>query len=272
MALFRLQGALILLCVLPCAGAGTLSIGTASAYGDLRVDNRVVKGNATLFDGSEVETFKATANLRINRHTDIIMAAGSSGTLYSDHIVLRQGKAELGSPQSFQLQAAGIRLSSNEPGSRAVVAVKPDKTVEVTSLNGSFGVTNEHGFILANVVPGSPLSFAMQTDTKSRDFAGSGRVSVENNTYYLSTGTHAKYVLACKSPAYFVGYKVDVTGKLTVINKETQLCLSSITLSNSPGISSPSKWIIGGVIVAGAAGTAIGVSSGAGRSSPAASR
>ena len=260
MALKKLQVAVILFCMLSYAQAGTVSIGTASAYGDIRVDDSIVKGNATLFDGSVVETVKATANLRINKGTEITMAAGSRGTLYSDHIVLQQGETELVAPQSFQLHAAGIRVRSNEPGSRAVVAVKPDKTVEVASLNGSFGITNEHGIILANVVPGNPLSFAMQAATNNENFVGSGHVSFENNTYYLTTGAHAKYVLTCQSPATFVGYKVDVTGNLEVTNGETVLCLSRITQSLSPGISTTGKWIIGGVVVAALAGSAIGLS------------
>jgi hypothetical protein len=260
MAFKKLQVAVILFCMLSYAEAGTVSIGTASANGDIRVDSSVVKGNATLFDGSVVETVKANANLRINQGTEITMAAGSRATLYSDHIVLQQGETELVAPQSFQLHAAGIRVRSNEPGSRAVVAVKPDKTVEVASLNGSFGITNEHGIILANVVPGNPLSFAMQAATNNENFVGSGHVSFENNTYYLTTGAHAKYVLACKSPVYFVGYKVDVAGKLEVTGKETTLCLSKVTLSNSPGISTTGKWVIAGIVVAAAAGTFIGLS------------
>ena len=260
MALKKLQVAVILFCMLSYAQAGTVSIGTISAIGDIRVDDRIVNGNATLFDGSVVETTKATANLRINKGSEITMAAGSKGTLYSDHIVLQQGETELVAPQSFQLQAAGIRVRSNEPSSRAVVAVKPDKTVEVASLSGSFGITNDQGITLANIVPGSPISFAMQAGTNNQDFAGSGHVSFKNNTYYLTTGAHVKYVLTCQSPASFVGYKVDVTGKLEVTNGETVLCVSRISQSLSSGMSTTSKWVIGGVVVAALAGTAIGVS------------
>src|SRR5665213_2037084 len=105
----KLQVAAILLCMLSYAAAGTVSIGTASARGDLRVDSYLVKGNATLFDGSVVETGQTTANLR---------------------------------------------LTPNEPNSRGVVSLKAGNTVEVASLNGSFGVTTNHGVLLANVRPG----------------------------------------------------------------------------------------------------------------------
>jgi hypothetical protein len=56
----KLQVVMAVLCMLSNAAAGTVSIGTASARGDMRVDSYMVKGNATLFDGSVVETGEAT--------------------------------------------------------------------------------------------------------------------------------------------------------------------------------------------------------------------
>ncbi len=47
----KLQVAAVLLCLLSYAEAVTVSIGTASVRGDMRVDSYTVKGNATLFDG-----------------------------------------------------------------------------------------------------------------------------------------------------------------------------------------------------------------------------
>src|ERR1035438_10163191 len=91
----KLQVVAVLLCMFSYAVAGTVSIGTASARGDMRVDSYSVKGNATLFEGSVVETGQATADLRLNKGTEITMSTGSRGTLYSDRLVLRPGEGEL---------------------------------------------------------------------------------------------------------------------------------------------------------------------------------
>ena len=56
----KIEYAAILLSILGYASAENVSIGTASARGDMRVDSYVVKGNATLFDGTVVETGQAT--------------------------------------------------------------------------------------------------------------------------------------------------------------------------------------------------------------------
>src|ERR1035441_4158451 len=125
----------------------------------MRVDSYSVKGNATLFDGSVVETGQATANLHLNKGTDITMSTSSRGTLYSNRLVLEQGKSELAASSSFQLEANGLHVTPNEANSRGLVSVKDGNTIEVASLSGSFGVTNGHGVLLANVRPGRVVSF-----------------------------------------------------------------------------------------------------------------
>jgi hypothetical protein len=260
----KLQVAATLLCMLSYATAGTVSIGTASARGDMRVDNYLVKGNATLFDGSVVETGQATANLRLKKGTEITMSTASRGTLHSDRLVLQQGESELAASSSFQLEANGFLVTPNEPNSRGVVSLKAGNTVEVASLNGSFGVTTNHGVLLANVRPGRVVSFAMQAGANAANFSGLGLVSFENGTYYLTTDENVKYVLTCKDSHRFIGDKVTVSGTLQEGGApgqegrtQTILCVKTMEINGQSGMSTTSKWIIAGVIVGG--GVAVGV-------------
>jgi hypothetical protein len=264
----KLQVAAILLCMLSYAAAGTVSIGTASARGDMRVDSYLVKGNATLFDGSVVETGQATANLRLNKGTEITMSTASRGTLHSDRLVLQQGESELAASSSFQLEANGLRVTPNEPNSRGVVSLKAGNTVEVASLNGSFGVTTDHGVLLANVRPGRVVSFAMQAGANPATFSGVGLVTFENGTYYLTTNENVKYMLTCKDSHRFIGDKVVVSGTLQggtpgqAGGAGTMLCVKTMDINGGGGgggggMSTTTKWIIAGVIVG--AGVGIGV-------------
>lgn len=270
----KLQAAVILLCMISYAEAGTISIGTASARGEMRVDNYNVKGDATLFDGSVVETGKASVSLRLDKGTQITMSTASRGTLYRDRIVLQQGASELAPAKSFQLQAMGLHVSPNEPNSRGVVTFKTANTIEVASLNGSFGVANDHGIMLANVLPGHTISFAMQGNPNSAEFSGLGLVTFENGTYYLVTDAQVKYVLTCKDSHRFVGDKVVVTGVLQGAPGgagSTTLCIKSMDLNGPTGMSNSKKWIIAGILVGGGAAAAIGLAL-SNNSSPAASR
>ena len=268
----KLQATAILFCFLSYAEAGTVSIGTASARGDLRVDNYNVKGNATLFDGSVVETSKASADLRLNKGVEVTMSADSRGTLYSDHIVLQQGQSEVKSSGSFQLQANGLRIVAGAPHSRGVVSMKPGNSIEVASLDGSLNVLNDRGIALANILPGRSFSFAMQAAGAPGDFSGVGLVSFDNGTYYLVTDSNVKYILTCRDPRKFVGDKVVVTGTLqgAAGTGGSMLCVKTMDINGGAGMSSKTKWIIGGVAIAAAgAGAAIAVSN---QSSSSASR
>src|SRR5258708_21633663 len=125
---------------------------------------------------------------------------------------MQEGKSELHACQAFQLQANGVSVVPNAPNSRAVISVRDDNVVEVASLNGSFGVTNGHGVVLANVRPGRVMTFAMQAGAGPQEFYGVGLVSLENGTYYLTTDAEVKYVLTCKDAHSYVGDKVVVSG------------------------------------------------------------
>ena len=257
----NLQVAAIILCMLSYASAGTVSIGTVNVRGEMRVDSNNVKGNATLFDGSVVETGQATADLLLNKGlnkgVEIKLSTGSRGTLYNDHLVLQQGESELAASSQFELQANGLHVTPNEANSRGVVSLKSGDTVEVASLSGSFGVTNDHGVLLANVRPGRTVSFAMQAKAIPNVFSGVGLISSENGTYYLTTDESVKYVLTCKDVHRFVNDKVAISGTVEGAAGQAggSLCVKSVSINGGGGLgmTSTAKWLIAGTIVGGAA-------------------
>ncbi len=271
----KLQVAAILLCMLSYATAGTVSIGTVSARGNMRIDTYPVQGNATLFDGSVVETGQASADVRLNQGTKITMSSNSSGTLYSDHLVLKQGEGELAASKSFQLDANRIRVTPNQPNSRGLVTIRPDNSVEVASLSGSFGVRSDNGVMLANIGPGHVVSFAMQEGASPTAFYGVGLVSYENGTYYLTTDENVKYVLTCKEFHHFVGDKVVVSGNIQGGTGQpgstgNMLCVKSMDINGGNGPMSK-KWLIAGLLVGGATAAAIALAGGGGGKLPAVS-
>jgi hypothetical protein len=275
----KLQAVAVLLCMLSYATAGTVSIGTASARGDMRVDSYAVKGNATLFDGSVVETGQATADLRLAKGTEITMATGSRVTLYRDRLVLQRGESEVTS-NSFQLEANGLRVTPREPNSQGVVSLKASNTVEVAALKGSFGVTTDQGVLLASVRPGHAVSFAMQAGATSTPFSARGMVTLENGHYYITTELGAKFEItgSDKDLNKYVGKKVEVTGTLSggVVTAggttPTAVSLTTIGVNGGKeGISGTMILIITGVAVAAGVGLGVGIYE-ANQSSPPASR
>jgi len=260
----KLQVLAVLLCTVSYSTAGTVSIGTASARGDIRVDNYLVKNNTTLFDGSVVETGQASADLRLDKDTQITMSANSLATLYRDHLVLQRGKSELAAPTSFQFEVNGLRVVPSEPDSRGVVSLTAGNTVQVAALNGSFGVSNAHGVLLARVHSGSLVSFAKQAAENVEAVTDMpGMVSYENGHYYITSNEDVVYEITGKSLKRYVGTKVVISGVLrgdaTKGEKTVPVIdLKSIEL-NGGEIALGTIILIGGVAVAAAAGIAVWV-------------
>jgi hypothetical protein len=256
--------------MLSYAVAGTVSIGTASARGDMRVDNYLVKGNATLFDGSVVETGQATADLRINKGIEVTMSTSSRGTLYRNRLVLQQGESEWSS-NSFQLEAKGLRVTPNEPSSRGVVSLRSGNTVEVAALKGSFGVTNAQGLLLTNVRTGHVVSFAIQaagaSSTPGQVNGVVGIVSKDaRGNYYVTSEDGVKYQLIGNNLQKFVGQKILVSGTVqagvTPAGGATAVVtVSSISFNGvvAGGMMLSDTLVLGGTVGAAGAGAGYGV-------------
>jgi len=261
----KLQAVAALMCMLSYAAAGTVSIGTASARGDMRVDSYMVRGNATLFDGSVVETGQATADLRLDKGAEITMSTSSRGTLYRDRLVLQRGESELAASSPFKLVANGLRVTPNEKNSRGVVSLRAGNTVEVASLNGSFGVMNDQGILLANVRPGSVVSFAMQAGANPTSFSGVGMVSYEDGHYYLTDNANVKYEITGKDFKQYVGTKVVISGTIQAPATEgapSVISVSSIGINGGGGgggLLANHALLVSGVLVAAGAGLGVGL-------------
>jgi hypothetical protein len=251
----------ILLCTSSFATAGTVSIGTASARGDMRVDSYVVKGNATLFDGSVVETGQATADLRLDKGTKITMSTSSRGTLYRDRLVLQQGESMLSSSTSFQLEANGLHVTPKMPNSLAVVSLKEGNKVEVAALNGSFGVTNDHGTLLASIPAGHGALFAMQEGGgSSTAYSSVGTISYTNGHYFLTDSAAETFQITCKDLKSYVGKEVKLSGIVQSGVTPDQgassvVCAKSVTINSGYGLTVTNKVLFGmttGYVAAGA--------------------
>jgi len=249
--------------MLSYAAAGTVSIGTVNARGDVRVDSYPIKGNATLFDGSVVETGQASADVRLNKGAEITMSTGSRGTLFSDHLVLQQGQSELMASNTFALDVSGLHVKPSQPNSRALVSMKPGNTVEISSVKGSVGVSDSHGVMLANILPGHSFSFAMDAGPQNGVFSGVGLVSFENGQYYLTTDSDVKYLLTCRDMKKYVDDKVVVSGTVQTTagpngTSQSTLCVKDIDINGGEGPMNK-KWLIDGILIAAGAGAIAGI-------------
>lgn len=276
----KLQAIAVLVLMSCYAVASTVSIGTASGRGDIRIDSNAVNGNATLFNGSVIETGQGGADVRLPG-TAITFSQNSRATLYRDRMVLEQGKTEFTSSSPFKIQADAVRVTPTTRDARWTVSVKSGNTVEVAALSGEVGVTNEQGVLLASILPGRALSFASQKDATSGQFTGTGDLSMCDGHLMLTIpSTGVKYEVEVTGAHHHkLGNNQTVTGTLDP-NQVPACGAASVIVSSSwpvaaglgggaggavaaGGISHGAlALIIGGIVVAGV-GTFIGLTVGA---------
>jgi hypothetical protein len=225
------------------------AIGTASTRGGIRVDGYAINGNATLFEGSTVETSQTTATLRLQKGTQIKLGTDSEGMLFSDHLNLVQGNGEVSAAGSFEVDASGFHVISKEPNTRGVVAVSGAGKIAVSAAAGEFEVTDDAGNALGNVVTGKAMSFALPGE----QIAIEGTVSGSNGKYYLTDKQGKQYELQGKGLGKFVNKMVRVTGAAnadgSVFTVSTIAVLGTV-IGSSAGL-------LGATIVVVAAGAAI---------------
>ena len=143
--------------------AGTASIGSVISYGDLQIDNHPVRTSGTIFDGSVIETGSSaisSVDVRLNGNVRLTLHSGSRGTLYSDHLVLFHGEAELDAPPSFRTEVTGLTISSSEPRTSGLISIGRDGVVNVSVQAGGFRVSKDSGLFLAQVSSQKPLALS----------------------------------------------------------------------------------------------------------------
>jgi len=236
------------------AVAGTTAIGTASARGSMHVDGALVNGNATLFDGSVVETDAATTAVRLEKGVEIRLATDSRGKVYQDRLVLEKGSTELVRPGAFHLVASSLSVTPDSPNARGVVSMKDDRTIEVSALSGGLQVSTNNGLLLARVEPGRMLAFSdQQTAGATAPTTVTGVLTKEEDK---CSATHEKkYYVTVKE----TGVRYEVTG-----NDLDKLVGKVVTLSGMPDPNvQPSKCAAGLIVASSAAAVAGAAAAGA---------
>jgi len=106
-------------------------IGVATAAGTFWIDHTGVVANATVFEGSTLETEKDTASVQVNGGARILLEAGSRARVYLDHATLEKGRAQLASGEGYRLEALSMQVTLASSRSQAVVAINAGGVVEV---------------------------------------------------------------------------------------------------------------------------------------------
>ena len=140
------------------ATAASPAIGIVTASGHFTLDQSQVWGNATVFEGSIVETGAASSEIALRNGAKLQLAKDSRAQILSDRIVMEKGIAQISAPESFEVNAASLRIHS---GGRLRVTMTDG--VQIASLSGSARVSSASGMLLAAIPAGRTMNFSPQS-------------------------------------------------------------------------------------------------------------
>lgn len=229
--------ALVMAVVLGAAWGAGPAIGIATASGDFRIDRTSVSGNATILDGSLIETGRTGSELRLYEGTSMRLAGDSRGKVFQSRLVLEQGAAQVDARKGYAVDVAGFRVQA-APHSAAEIDLTGTGGIEVAAISGAVQVKNGTGVLLAQVPPGKALAFAMQASGAAPPEKLTGVLTESKGHYFLTDQTAGVRVeLVGSDLDKLVGKVVEVTGTLDTTAQAAESASHVVDVISIKGVS-----------------------------------
>lgn len=231
-------------------------IGVVKAQGGFRLDHATVSGNATLFEGTTIETAAGASSQELRNGARVTLAPESRGRFYDDHAVLERGQGRLDrATTGYFIEAHGLTILPETGASTGRVTLEAGAGVQVAAVAGSLRVLNAQRMVLAKVPQGATLAFSPQSGAGATHLTGR---LVYRDGHYLLTDETTNVTVEITGPGLkkLEGQRVEVSGRsdptATPVSGATQVIRAS-TVSK----------LSGGTAAAGTGGAASGGASGA---------
>jgi hypothetical protein len=168
--LIRLESAIAVLtcgCMVAVA-ASPSSIGIVVTSGQAQVDGAIVRGNSTLFQGSDIQAGNVASDVMLPGGSNLLLQPGSAVRVYREYAVLRNGAAIERGSHGYALIADGLKVSSLSPQGAIFVGMQDASHVKVSTEGGGAEVRNPAGDLVARLEAGKVLSFTIQAAPQSQ--------------------------------------------------------------------------------------------------------
>jgi hypothetical protein len=217
------------------------SIGVIRSSGDFQVDGATVSGNATLFEGSTVQTAATQSKIQWSTGAAIVLAPNSRAQVYKDHF-----------------EAATLRISPADTHTIAQIVSQDSNHVSISAVQGLVDVRNGAGVLVATVRPGLALAFSTQAGGAATATKMSGCLGMKNGHYVMTDNTTGVTV-ELKGPevAKNNGHQVEITGSM-IPGATPPAGASQVVQVVSVNSVGAKCNIPGGAVVAGGAGLSTG--------------
>jgi len=216
--------------------AATPGIGVAISQGNIVINSSQTAGNATIFDGSTLETHTASSQVRLNGGAQLRLASDSRGTVYADHVNLERGSARIA---GYSANASGLNVRADGKAS-ATVSMRDAGIIEIAALTGNVHVFNAAGMNVANLVPGRALDLRPQDAGASAPSTLVGcAAKAGSNT--LFTDETSNVTVQLRGNAVRAGRRVQINGTMVPNATPASPATQVINVTSVKALSGPCK-------------------------------
>jgi hypothetical protein len=215
--------------------AASPAIGIVTASGHFTLDRSQVWGNATIFEGSIVETSAASSEVALRSGAKLQLAKDSRARILSDRIVMEKGIGQVSAPESFEVNAANLRIHTD-----GRLRVNMSDSVQIASLTGIARVSSASGMLLAAIPAGRTMNFTPQA--ANGVVTRTGCLMYKDNHYILQDENTQEVVELSGSDNLRaqLGNRVEITGtastaKPTVSIATLVVSVAGVTLKSAGG-------------------------------------
>jgi len=210
--------ALILAANLSLGMAAAPAVGIVTATGSFTIDSSNITGNATLFEGNQIETGKNSSQLQLNNGARMQLAAESRGIVYRDRLVLEKGTSLIESGKTSLVEANSLRIRPASESARAQVSIRQSGTVQVAALRGPVRVTTANGVLLANLQEGKTIDFTPDSTGPAAPTTVTGCLESSSGKFLLTDeASLVRFEIMGASLDKEVGRRVQLDGTVTPV-------------------------------------------------------
>jgi hypothetical protein len=249
--------------LLSCSGlvflvAAPPSIGMIRSMGDFQVDGSTVRGNATIFEGSTVQTTAVASTIQLSSGTEIVLEPGSRVKLYRDKSILERGAQSIKNSRGHLIEAATLRISPADNSTVAEIRAQDSNRVSIAARMGSVDVRNGVGVLIASVRPGWALAFDTQAGNAPTASKVSGCLVKKGDKYLLTDRTtHVTIELQGPEVAKSAGHQVEITGSMVPSATPAGGASQVVQIVSVDSVGAPCGGSAGGVAAGAGGGAAL---------------
>ena len=202
-----------------------------TASGHFTLDRSEVWGNATLFDGAQIETNAASSQASLRNGVKIQLGSASSANVSENHLTLTKGVGQVAAPESYEVSAGDLSIRSDAGNGRVRVAWLSGANLQVTAMSGAARVANRTGLLLASVPGGRQMTFQMQAAAAGVVTRTGCLLSKDGRFLMQDQNTQEVVEVRGDNLAPNVGNRVAATGSVSALRPAIAIATSVLNVN-----------------------------------------